>query len=203
MKEIKSKEQKKSKIEEMNNIQRKNLTTMFYLLVLTLNIEHMGDREIIKQRFTDAEDNIYLSNKEIYDLCMFLCIIRVPSEKKNDLYQRYIERFRSCLEYLVFRCIKEYQEEDEETLKRNKKVNKVLGLIIEMLENFLQNMKASKSKKKTKEITDFLELLVNMTVIYIEKVSLATIPCIIEDFYLDSPEIYDVITDTVEKYFNE
>ena len=61
MKEIKGKEkaQKISKTEEINNIQRKNLTIMFYLLVLTLHIEHIADREIIKKKFIDAEYNIY------------------------------------------------------------------------------------------------------------------------------------------------
>lgn len=205
MKEIKNKEKEKeiSKIEEINNIQKKNWTTMFYLLVIILHIEHIMDREIIKQRFTDAEDTTYLSNIEIYDLCMLLCTIRLPNEEKNDLYQRYLERFRSCLIYLVSRCIKDYQEDDEETIKRNIKVNKVLEFIIEMLENFSQNMRTSKLKQNTKIIIEFLEVLVNMMVIYIEKVGLATISLIVEDFYYDSQEIYEVITDTVEKYFNE
>ena len=205
MKEIKSKEneQKTSKIKEINNIQRKNWTRISYLLVLARHLEHIVDRENIKQRFIDTEDNIYLSNMEIYDLCLFLCTNRLPSEEKNDLYQRCIERFRNCLFNLVSICIRKYQEDDEETIERNIKVNKVLELIIEMLENFSQNMKASKLRQNRQIIIEFLEVLLNMMVIYIEKVGLSTISFIVEDFYYDSPEIYEVITDTFEKYFSK
>ena len=72
-----------------------------------------------------------------------------------------------------------------------------------MLENFSQNMKASKLRQNRQIIIEFLEVLLNMMVIYIEKVGLSTISFIVEDFYYDSPEIYEVITDTFEKYFSK